>query len=202
MAVGGVFLLSKTPFKDVRFLDLPSKYGRKALVARFNPATSDNDEKDAKPRLPVIAVVHLESELDAGETRAKQLAAIFAELKEDDDAVILGDFNFGDDEQPETRSIPSKFHDVWKELLPQAPGLTWDIEKNPLAARNSFPGEGSRRLDRVLLRSTRRHARQIRMIGDKPIAPNSTVFPSDHFGLECVLLRKQNTGDIKKETVP
>ena len=59
-----------------------------------------------------------------------------------------------------------------------------------MAKKGSFPGEKSRRLDRILLRSSVWKPREIRMIGDQPINPGKKdLFPSDHFGLLAGLHR-------------
>jgi hypothetical protein len=59
-----------------------------------------------------------------------------------------------------------------------------------MAKKGSFPGEKSRRLDRIFLRSTVWKGKDIRIIGDQPITPGKKdLFPSDHFGLVATVKR-------------
>jgi hypothetical protein len=74
---------------------------------------------------------------------------------------------------------------------PKDPGYTWNIEVSDMARKGSFPGEPSRRLDRILVRSNVWVPEKIRIIGDKPVVPkNKELFPSDHFGLIATLVMK------------
>jgi hypothetical protein len=53
-----------------------------------------------------------------------------------------------------------------------------------MAKSGSFPGEKSRRIDRILLRSAVWKPGSIRILGDAPVMPGDrSLFPSDHFGL-------------------
>jgi hypothetical protein len=66
-------------------------------------------------------------------------------------------------------------------------GCTWNIEKNEMARRGSFPGEGSRRLDRILIRSRTWKPKAVRLLGTEPLSTErKDLFPSDHFGLLAV----------------
>src|SRR5690606_25986470 len=100
-----------------------------------------------------VVTVHLDSPLEVGAVRAEQLETVFAHLDGADHAVVLGDFNFGETEQPETDTIPSTWVDVWT-ALENGDGHTWDMSNNPMAVEGAFEGEHSRRLDRELLHST------------------------------------------------
>ena len=72
--------------------------------------------------------------------------------------------------------------------VPDDPGLTWDIKKSKMAKKESFDGEKSRRIDRILVRSSAWQPKSIRIIGDEPVVPGERdLFPSDHFGLVGVL---------------
>lgn len=138
-----------------------------------------------------IATCHLESLLDDGPTRATQLEAFFADLAVFEEAIFLGDFNFGDGEQPETVRLREEFVDAWRAVHPREPGFTWDVERSPFARRESFPGEGGRRLDRMLLKSTRWVPATATIVGDEPLAGSAgAMFPSDHFGLLVTLRRR------------
>lgn len=173
VAPGGLYLLSKYPIDSVRFEKLTSALGRGVLLARVKT-----------PRGHVtFAVVHLDSYQHQGPNRKKQLLEINA-LLGGADAVILGDFNYGDG-APEGAGLPSTFVDAVRSVSARKPRFTWNNEKNPLAKKNAFTDEPSRRLDRVMLRSTAWRHKAVRLVGDKPFAPNR--FASDHFGVRAQL---------------
>ncbi len=173
-APGGLAILSRLPIKKQEYRPLTSRQGRGVLVVRLKAAD----------RSLAVATVHLESPLQAGEARARQLGEILPLFAGADDAVLLGDFNFGDGEEPETGRLPAAFVDLWRALRPDQPGLTWNIEKSAMAHDGSFPGEKSRRLDRILVRSAFWAPKDVRIVGDAPVKPGDAgLFPSDHFGL-------------------
>jgi endonuclease/exonuclease/phosphatase family metal-dependent hydrolase len=138
----------------------------------------------------VVATCHLESLLADGPIRAGQLDRFFAHVAPAPEAIFLGDFNFGDGEQPESARLPAEFVDAWLAVRAGEPGHTWSVERSRMARRGSFPGEGSRRLDRILVKSAHWTPSAARIIGDAPlIGTQGEVFPSDHFGLLAVLRR-------------
>ena len=105
-------------------------------------------------------------------------------LRGADDAVFLGDFNFGDGWTPETGQLDPKFTDLCSSLRPSEPGYTWNIEVNPMAKSGPFPNEKSGRIDRILLRSEAWKPSKIEIVGQAPISQDDeSLFPSDHFGL-------------------
>ena len=61
------------------------------------------------------------SPLEAGPVRAKQVDEMFSLVTGADHAIVLGDFNFGDDES-EVRRIHPNDVDLWRELQPNDPG--------------------------------------------------------------------------------
>ena len=139
-----------------------------------------------------IGTCHLESRLEDGPLRAEQLDQFFKHLNETEESFFLGDFNFGDGEQPETGRLNSEYQDPWLMLRPNEPGYTWDREKSDMALKGSFPKEKSRRIDRVLFKSKRWIPKSIKILGDKPVSDQQPhIFPSDHFGLEAVFEFKQ-----------
>jgi endonuclease/exonuclease/phosphatase family metal-dependent hydrolase len=176
---GGQWILSKLPLEKASLHKLPGPQGRTVLIATLKIGSRKVD----------VATTHLESPLQDGPARAKQIEAILPRLRDADDALFLGDFNFGDGE-PEEKKIDAAYVDLWKSLRPKEDGLTWNIESSDMAKKGSFPGEKSRRLDRILLRSGAWKPRDIRIIGDQPITPGKKdLFPSDHFGLLATLSR-------------
>jgi len=176
--VGGQYLLSRLPIQKAANHKLAGPQGRTVLVVTIKVGD----------RLLDVATTHMESPLESGKVRAKQLDAIFPLLKAED-ALFLGDLNFGDGE-PEDKNLDAAYVDLWKALKPGDPGYTWNIETSDLAKKSSFPGEKSRRLDRILLRSRLWKPKEARIIGDQPVvAGKKDLFPSDHFGLVGVLSR-------------
>lgn len=179
-APGGLLILSRFPITRTLVAALPGRQGRKALLA---------DLRVDRTTLAVLTC-HLESPLKASKTRAAQLAVLWPLMQHAPDAVLLGDLNFGDKAQPETKHLPKTYRDLWTSLRKDAPGYTWDRERSAMAADGAFPGEQSRRLDRILWRSKQWRPHTVRVIGTHPVAPDKPgVFPSDHFGLLGVLQR-------------
>jgi endonuclease/exonuclease/phosphatase family metal-dependent hydrolase len=172
---GGQYILSRFPLNAATCYPLPGKQGRTVLIAVF----------DLRGRRLAVATSHMESYLEDGPTRARQLDLIFDKLAAADDAVFMGDLNCGDGES-ENNHIPAAYADLWRVLRPNAPGYTWDNEKSDMAGKSDerFPGEPSRRLDRILLRSDRWKPLETRIVGDEPVVPGKKdLFPSDHFGV-------------------
>ena len=65
-----------------------------------------------------------------------------------------------------------------------------------MARRGAFRGEKSRRIDRILVRSSEWAPGEVRLIGREPLAPGDrSLFPSDHFGLAGVLRRVARDGE-------
>jgi len=203
-APGGQLILSRLPIDNTKWAVLPGKQRRTVLVA----------EMRLEKRTFAVATTHMESFREDGPTRAQQLKAIFELLEPADDAVLMGDLNFGDGEQPETAHLDRRYHDLWRVLHPDDPGFTWSNEDNPLARIGAFVGEPSRRLDRILLRSGRWRPASVSIIGDRSAGrrrlsqqqrariqmpdvdagaaeePMIEVFPSDHYGLIGTLTRR------------
>jgi endonuclease/exonuclease/phosphatase family metal-dependent hydrolase len=147
----------------------------------------------------VVATCHLESLLQDGPVRAEQLDQFAAHLASAPEAFFLGDFNFGDGEQPETARLLPEFRDAWLATRPNEPGYTWDRKRSAMARRESLPGERSRRIDRILIKSSRWDTVRVEIIGDQPLpGTKGRIFPSDHFGLTAVLRRRDAAESIAK----
>ncbi len=129
-----------------------------------------------------VANVHLSSRLTQKKLRTEQLREVLS-LLGDDEAILLGDFNFGDGDEPESSTIPASFVDSWRKVNAGDPGLTWNREANTWANRNSYDGEPSRRIDRILIRSSRLEPEEARMLGLAPAPFADGRHPSDHFGV-------------------
>jgi endonuclease/exonuclease/phosphatase family metal-dependent hydrolase len=184
----GQLIASRLPTRATRSRVLPGAQGRTVLITQV--------ELGPDHRLSV-ATTHMESALADGPIRAAQLDAIFAELAYEHDApevratMLCGDLNFGEGEQPDTGHLDPSFVDLWTALRPSEPGYTWDIERSEMARAGSFVDEPSRRLDRILLRSSEWAPAAIEIIGDQPVdVGDRRLFPSDHFGLVGEIARR------------
>ena len=176
----GLVILSKWSFSSMvidRAL-MPSQLGRRMLLitvqAGGHPLT--------------VATCHLDSFREEHRTRTQQLHQFFKLLAAADNAILLGDFNFGDGEQPETAALRQDYRDAWLAFHPEDPGLTYDVEHNPLAAINGLSHEQGRRLDRILLRTPDWVPIDIYRFGTQPVAiEGKEYYASDHYGVVVTL---------------
>jgi endonuclease/exonuclease/phosphatase family metal-dependent hydrolase len=216
VAPGGQLILTRHPIVEHRVDVLPGRQRRIVLLVVV--------EIDGR-RLGV-ATSHMESFLEDGPIRAMQLRAMFPMLEGVDDAVLLGDMNFGDGEEPETSTLDPRYRDAWLALKAGDPGMTWRNDDNPIAGFGAFVGEPNRRLDRILLRSEHWEPASIRIIGNHPAGkrdismadwrriavPQATpprdlprsidVFPSDHYGLVARYRVRDKAGPAATTGVP
>ncbi|MDC0721237.1 poly(A) polymerase [Nannocystis bainbridge] len=142
-----------------------------------------------------VAAVHLTSnrKADADDRRAEQLGVLVERLgrADVDDALVLGDLNFGDGEE-DRQLARAGLVDVWREVHPHHPGFTFDPVANPLAALASRTGRAAR-FDRALVRSPAGALAAVdaTIFGDRSFGTGpegQERFVSDHFGL-CALLQ-------------
>lgn len=180
VAPGGLLVLSKAPVTKLAANYLPSRQRRAYVIA----------ETQVRGITVAVANCHLESPLESGALRAQQLALYFRMLESSAQAIFLGDFNFGDGEQPETDQLPASYLDAWQQTQGEEAGFTWNIEKSRMAELGSFPNEKSRRLDRILIRSPHWVPFKAEIIGSTQVTGQPGVFPSDHFGLLATLRMK------------
>jgi len=167
-----VVVLSRLPIRRVTELLLPTRMGRRLVVAELACGLS-------------VGTVHLESMKESVHPRATQLGLIQPFLAKLGDAVLAGDMNFKPDDPIETAAVDPTFVDVWPVLRPDDPGYTADSQINRM--RFSLkPALSRKRIDRVFLHSTRWRPAAIELVGTEPIDADGT-FTSDHFGLECTL---------------
>lgn len=172
----GMLMLSRVPITRTTYSRLPTRQSRGFLEAEL--AVSD--------ARPIICCLHLDSGKSSARLRGWQLRRIFHAQKSVEDAVLLGDFNMRD---AENDRIAPPYCDIWPTLRPDEPGFTEDTSINLMRfdARNK---KRQVRFDRVLLKGTRWRAASIELLGTEPISPKlPRVFPSDHFGVECRLVR-------------
>jgi endonuclease/exonuclease/phosphatase family metal-dependent hydrolase len=179
-AVGdyGMLLLSRVPLGGVVYTRLPSVMSRGFLQT----------EVDIAGTRTVVCSLHLDSGKARDRLRGRQLHKVFDALRTVDDAIVLGDFNMRD---AENYRIVAPFVDVWPALRPHEPGYTEDTSINLMR----YDSRGKRRqvrFDRVLLKGPTWAAASIDLLGTEPLSDElSRVFPSDHFGVQCRLVRRR-----------
>jgi tyrosyl-DNA phosphodiesterase 2 len=174
----GMLMLSRLPINRASYTRLPTRLARGFLAAEFTVNGST----------VVICSVHLESGKDSAGLRARQLGRVFRALRGADNAVVLGDFNMRD---AENERIRPPYHDVWPALRPDEHGFTEDTSIN-LMRLDSKNKHRQVRFDRVLLKGAGWAANSIDLVGTEPISSaHPRVFPSDHFGVQCRLIRRQ-----------
>lgn len=166
----GMLMLTRIPPRWVAYTRLPTRLGRGFLRAEFIV----ND------RPLVVTALHLESGKAGVQLRATQLGNVFRSLDRADNAIVLGDFNMRDDENPR---LDAAYTDLWPALHPDDAGYTEDTSIN-LMRLDSRNKQRQVRFDRVLLKSDRWTGVDIELLGTEPIsAEHPRVFPSDHFGV-------------------
>ena len=174
----GMLTLSRVPLARATYSQLPTRQTRGYLEAEL---ALDGVRQ-------IVCSVHLDSGRSSARLRGWQLRRIFRALRTAENAVVLGDFNMRD---AENARIAAPYCDVWPALRPDNPGYTEDTSINlmRLDARNK---KRQVRFDRVLLKGTRWRPANIELLGTQPISPElPRVFPSDHFGVECRLVKDQ-----------
>ncbi len=168
-----VAILSRVPVVEMRTLPLPTRMGRRLLVARLACGLD-------------LATVHLESTRDCAPERARQLGIIQPLLaRASEDVVLVGDMNFEPDAPLESAARDPSFVDVWPALRPDEPGFSIDSLRNPMRQR-AMGKDTRKRIDRVFARTRRWRPAAIELVGTTPIDEAGT-FVSDHFGLEVEL---------------
>lgn len=174
--------LTKEEPTALQTLQLPSSQNRIAFLTTIPLGDSQL----------TIASIHLDSFLEDGPIRAQQLSTLFKNLDPTSNVVLLGDFNFGHGEQPDTAALSPDYADLWLELESDSPGYTWDRKRNKRAQIDSFEGELSRRLDRILIKGKWYEAKSIELFADTPIShKKDRLYPSDHFGLKAIVETKK-----------
>ncbi|WP_422743209.1 endonuclease/exonuclease/phosphatase family protein [Mycobacterium sp. WMMD1722] len=175
----GMVVLSRLAMSDVTYTPLPTRLSRGFLRASCTVGGTEL----------VVCNIHLDSGKHSAGLRVRQLRRIFRALRRAGDAVVLGDFNMRD---AENRHIAPPYRDVWPALRPTEPGFTEDTDIN-LMRWDSKPKHRQVRFDRVLLKGDSWAASEIELLGTEPISPATPrVFPSDHFGLWCRLVRRNH----------
>ena len=170
----GMLMLSRVPMSHVTYTRLPTRQARGFLQA----------ELTINGKQTVVCCVHLDSGKSSARLRGWQLRRIFRALRNAEDAVVLGDFNMRD---AENSRISGPYCDVWPALRPDEDGFTENTSIN-LMRYDMKDKHRHVRFDRALVKGGQWAATDINLLGTEPISPDlPRVFPSDHFGVECVL---------------
>ena len=170
----GLLMLSRLPICRSQLYAVAHRQRRGFLQVEFGL----NDSR------LVVCCIHLDSGKSSARLRGWQLRRIFGALKTAEDAVVLGDFNMRD---TENARIAAPYSDVWPALRPSEDGFTEDTSTN-LMRYDMKDKHRHVRFDRVLVKGRRWSAADIELLGAEPIAAElPRVFPSDHFGVECLL---------------
>lgn len=203
---GRLAMATRLPLRSHRYVKLPGRMGRYAQIleieldpedngqAEQSPSSEGTDTDSKGPHILTVINLHLESYLQDGPIRARQLRFIAPLIRKP--AVVLGDFNFGDGPEAgqEWKAVPPGYRDLWKEVHEDRPGLTWNQEENPLALRFKFDGERSRRLDYILLYESAWKLAGINLVGTEKVLQyqGEAIPPSDHYGVMAELLPIRN----------
>lgn len=177
----GMLMLSRVRVTRVSYRRVPILLSRGVLRAEF---TLNNQAL-------VVCCVHLDSGTSAARRRGWQLSAIFRSLRSADNAVILGDFNMRDHEN---ERIPPPYCDIWPALRPDDDGFTEDTSINHM--RFDMKNKHRHvRFDRILVKGPAWAPASIELLGTDPVSSAlPRVFPSDHFGVRCRLVRDRARG--------
>lgn len=176
----GMLLLSRLPVELITYTRLPTRLSRGYLAAQL---TVNGDP------LSVLSV-HLESGKAAASLRERQLRQIFDSQKGSENVMIMGDFNIRDAENATLGMLGGDYHDVWPRLRPGEPGYTEDTSIN-LMRFDMKNKHRHVRFDRVLAKGGTWVPESIELLGREPISTAlPRVFPSDHFGVRCTLVRR------------
>lgn len=131
----------------------------------------------------VFGTFHLESDHRDVPVRARQLTEFREYTSAAHYCFLCGDTNFSSDSEIETLGL--KFKDIWQELRPQEPGLTFDTVANPMAKEEYLSmgktADKQKRLDRLFYSAETIEPVSIEILGTKPYWKNEYI--SDHFGI-------------------
>merc|ERR1719376_307329 len=136
---------------------------------------------------------HLESTKDHAEERGRQLKQCLAQAgsrPSDRVSILAGDLNLRDAELVASGGLPDRTVDVWDRCgARKKVQYTWDMMRNTNLQANFGKFRPRCRFDRIYLRDTlptSATASHFGLIGLQKIT-DTQAFPSDHWGLRCVL---------------
>lgn len=140
----------------------------------------------------VFGTFHLESDPQDQAKRASQLTEFRMATEDAHYCFLCGDTNFVLDSEADT--LGNKFGDVWKDLYPDTPGLTFDTVANQMAKEEYVSmgrtADKQKRLDRLFYTKDTIEPLSMEIIGTQPYWKNE--FISDHFGIYVRLKLKDD----------
>lgn len=181
----GVLLLSSIPLDSVIFKKFSEK--SKPMVSGFFKF----NEKSFG-----ISILHLPSDKTNEPEKKREilLKQAIGILKEVENTLIVGDFNYGEKEEYLYSPI---YQDTYKDLYrvknPKEQGFTYDPSIN-ITANITSSKLISKRLDRILMKNSEKfEIGDVNLIGTESFfveKKNCLLHPSDHFGLFTTLIEK------------
>eukprot|EP01112_Ceratiomyxa_fruticulosa_P004092 TRINITY_DN1443_c0_g1_i1.p1 TRINITY_DN1443_c0_g1~~TRINITY_DN1443_c0_g1_i1.p1 ORF type:complete len:482 (+),score=75.94 TRINITY_DN1443_c0_g1_i1:235-1680(+) len=123
----GVLLISKYPLKSLNIHPLPSRMGRKLVVAEY----------DTPVGTLAVSSTHLESYAEDVEWRAKQMKVIDSILGAFPHSVLLGDLNIVTESEVSTNLPYHIYSDAWSTLRPGECGGTTNNGRKPSSMKGS-----------------------------------------------------------------
>jgi len=179
----GNVIFSKVKFHEISVTQLESRMGRKAILSNFLV-------KGANPF--IFGTFHLESHLEDGLIRARQLQT-FRDLTQNcPNIVLVGDTNFTSDHEAVT--LGPRFRDTWRELYQvtpseekKNPGLTFDTSNNEMA-KEERDDLKQLRLDRCFYSGETIEPLEMKILGQEPYFKNEWI--SDNYGIMVKLRLK------------
>ncbi len=135
-----------------------------------------------------VATTHLAWQAGDDQTRLAQAEELLQFVSTLGDNVLLsGDFNSPPESEPIHKVCETGFLDLFAELHPEEPGITWD-NQNPFIQSHSvrFP---DRRIDYLFLRKKALHRLPPLECRIACKTPSAELYPSDHYGVFARLSR-------------
>lgn len=147
---------------------------------------------------------HLESTKEHAEERGNQLSQCLAQVgsrPSERVSILAGDLNLRDAELVASGGLPERTVDVWEKCgARKEVQYTWDMMRNTNLQANFGKFRPRCRFDRIYLRDSSPStvtATQFGLIGLQKIT-DTQAFPSDHWGLRCLLNLAQASSDGEK----
>jgi len=147
---------------------------------------------------------HLESTKEHAEERGNQLKQCLAQVgsrPSERVSILAGDLNLRDAELVASGGLPERTVDVWEKCgARKEVQYTWDMMRNTNLQANFGKFRPRCRFDRIYLRDSSPStvtASQFGLIGLQKIT-DTQAFPSDHWGLRCLLNLAQASSDGEK----
>ncbi len=174
---------------DPWFSDMYSQFGKEAHARRGRQVLFSRYEHQKTDMRPFHIQLQMNGERLLTSALAYNLARPFrpddfrrwfaeTDAADINDVFLFLALPFGE-EDVNNDLIPKEYRDAWKELAPNAVGATWNVAKNPLAAKHFQKGAASGRFDRILYRGNRYRPVEMRLVGNK----GSEKPFSGHYGL-------------------